>query len=146
MSEEFRTVVKALITNNGKVLIGRKEDGDHPIAGEWHILGGHLEIGEHPEEAVEREVEEETGLEVEVHQIVDVSTFSWTDGEKDSLQILYHTEAESREAEASSDLSDVKWVSPEKLVEELGEKDAFRMKERDNQQKFLEKMKKAPIF
>ncbi len=75
--EKFRTVVKALITYRGEVLIGKKEEEDgHPISGEWHLLGGHLEHGEQVEEAIEREVKEETGLEVEVFQTVDVMTFA----------------------------------------------------------------------
>lgn len=144
---EFRTVVKALITNNGKILIGKKEERDgHPISGEWHILGGHLEKGEEFEEAVKREVKEETGLDVDVHQIVDVKTFAWDEGEKDSIQALYHVESDSRDAEAQEDLVDVKWVSPEDLLDELGEIEASRIRERDRQEKFLEKMKKAPIF
>lgn len=143
----FRTVVKALITNNGKILIGKKEETEgHPISGEWHILGGHLEKGEEFEEAVEREVKEETGLDVEVHQIIDVKTFAWDDGEKDSIQGLYHVESDTRDAEAQEDLVDVKWVSPENLLDELGEIEASRIEDRDRQEKFLEKMKKAPIF
>ena len=43
---EFRTIVKALITNRGDILIGKKEETEgHTISGEWHIIGGHLEKG-----------------------------------------------------------------------------------------------------
>lgn len=142
----FRTVVKALITNNGKILIGKKEETGHPISGQWHILGGQLEKGEEFEEAVKREVKEETGLEVKIHQIIDVKTFAWDEEEKDSIQGLYHVESDTRDAEALDDLEEVKWVSPENLLDELGEIEASRIRERYRQEKFLEKMKKAPIF
>lgn len=148
MSEaDFKTVVKALITHKGKVLLGKKEDdGEHPIAGEWHFLGGHLESGEQFEEAIEREVKEETGLEVEVHQIIDAMTFSWSkDGEKDSIQVLYHCEAESRDTEPDADLQDVEWVEPSELVEKLADVEAERLENRESQELFLEKLKQMPV-
>lgn len=146
--DEFRTVVKALITNKGDILIGQKEEReDHEIGGKWHVLGGHLEKGEQVEEAMAREVEEETGLEVDVHQIVDTSTFSWSeDGEKDTLQIFFHCEADSREAEAKDDLQDVKWVDPSELTDEVHEGEADRINDREPVQNFLEKLEKMPAF
>lgn len=140
--DAFRTVVKGLITEKGEILIGKKEeDEDHPIGGEWHILGGHLEYGEQPEEAMEREAKEETGLEVEVHQVVDVMT--WNDQE--ALSILYHCEASSRDAEAEDDLQEVKWVSPSEIKDYVHEEEIERLEEREAQARFLKKMKKAPF-
>jgi ADP-ribose pyrophosphatase YjhB (NUDIX family) len=143
---KFKTVVKALITHRGKILIGQKEDDpEHPIGGEWHFLGGHVEKGEQMEEAVRREVREETGLKGEVHQIVDVMTFDYSEeSDKDAVQTLYHFEADSDEAEALDDLQDVKWVKPEEILEELGEEEAKRVEKRPRQENFLEKLKKAP--
>ena len=145
--DEFRTVVKALITYNGKVLLGKKEeDDDHPIGGEWHFLGGHIEKGEQFEEAVKREVEEETGLEVDVHQTVDVMTFSWKkDGEKDSIQVLYHCEAETSDAEPMDDLEDVEWFEPSELKEKLADVEEERLEGRENQKLFLEKLQQMPV-
>jgi 8-oxo-dGTP diphosphatase len=144
--DEFRTVVKAFITHKGDILIGQKEEDDsHEIGSKWHVLGGHLEKGEQVEEAMEREVKEETGLEVDVHQIVDTSTFSWGDGEKDSLQIFFHCETDSREAEAKDDLQDLKWVEPDKLVDEVHEGESERLEKRDSVQNFIEKLKKMPV-
>jgi len=145
--DRFRTVVTAIITFEGTVLIGKKQQKEgHPISGKWHILGGHLDHGETLENAVKREVKEETGLEVEVHQVVDVMSFDWnSDGQQDSLRFVYHVEAETDEAEARDDLADVKWVRPGNLVEKLETKDAERLQNRENQRKFLEKLEKAPL-
>ncbi|MFB6145173.1 MAG: NUDIX hydrolase [Candidatus Nanohaloarchaea archaeon] len=146
--DRFRAVVTAFVTYNGKVLIGKKEDDDdHPIGGKWHILGGHLEHGEDIEEAIKREVKEETGLDVEVHQLVDVMTFSWDDDEdEESIRFVYHVEADSDDAEPDDDLSEVKWVEPSDLADALETKDADRVKDRAHQRNFIEKLEKMPAF
>ena len=141
--DKFRTVVKGLITFKGKILIGKKEENkNHPIGGEWHILGGHLEHGEQPEEAMKRESEEETGLEVEVHQVVDVMT--WSDRNK-ALSVLYHCEASGRDAKAKDDLQEVKWVSPNEIKDYVHEEEVERLEERPEQAKFLKKIEKSPF-
>jgi 8-oxo-dGTP diphosphatase len=51
------------------VLIKRRFE---PLAGQWSLPGGMLEIGETLEAGVAREIEEETGLAVQVGPVVDV--------------------------------------------------------------------------
>jgi 8-oxo-dGTP diphosphatase len=46
----------------GRLLLIRRRHAPH--AGSWSLPGGRVEHGETPEQAVEREVREETGLEV----------------------------------------------------------------------------------
>lgn len=142
---DFKTAVKALITNRGEILIGKKEEkDDHPISGKWHILGGHLEHGEQVEQAIKREVKEETGLDVNIHQAVDVMTFSWDGEDKDALQIVFHCETEKRDEEALDDLDEVKWVKPDELTDEVHSEEAQRLENRKDQIQFLEKMKRMP--
>ena len=136
-------MVKGLITHKGQILIGQKEeDEDHPIGGEWHILGGHLEHGEQPEEAMKREAKEETGLEVEVHQVIDVMTCS---NRNKALSVLYHCEASSSNAEAKDDLQELKWVSPDEIKDFVHEEEVERLEKREEQAKFLEKIRKSPF-
>jgi ADP-ribose pyrophosphatase YjhB (NUDIX family) len=62
--------VGAVIVDEGRVvLIKRKYE---PLAGQWSLPGGTLEIGESLEAGVAREMREETGLEVTVGPVVDV--------------------------------------------------------------------------
>jgi len=62
--------VGAVIVDDGRVvLIKRKYE---PLAGQWSLPGGTLEIGESLEAGVAREMREETGLEVAVGPVVDV--------------------------------------------------------------------------
>ncbi len=53
----------------GVVLIKRRLE---PLAGEWSLPGGALEVGETLESAVAREVAEETGLTVGVGPLIEV--------------------------------------------------------------------------
>jgi ADP-ribose pyrophosphatase YjhB (NUDIX family) len=56
--------VGAVIIDEGRILVVLRGGGAH--AGEWAVPGGRQRYGETMDEAVRREVREETGLEVEV--------------------------------------------------------------------------------
>ncbi|HKF45716.1 MAG TPA: NUDIX hydrolase [Terracidiphilus sp.] len=62
--------VGAVIVNKGRVLLVRR--GTEPMLGRWTIPGGLIEVGEALHEAVVREVREETGLEVEPVELVEL--------------------------------------------------------------------------
>lgn len=141
VSKDFPVVVAGLITNQGDVLVGKKEKKEgHPISGQWHFPGGHLDKDERVREAVKREIMEETDLDVEIHQLIDVYK-----GDVGIVRVIFHCEAEKRDAQAKDDLEEVKWVDPENLEEELGEYDSGVV-EREEISKFLEKLKKMPSF
>lgn len=62
--------VGALIFENGKILL--VERAGEPLRGWWSLPGGGVETGETLEEAVRREVREETGLEVDGLSILEI--------------------------------------------------------------------------
>ena len=57
------------LETTGVVLVRRRFA---PLAGAWSVPGGAVEVGETLEAAVAREIDEETGLVVDVGSIVDV--------------------------------------------------------------------------
>jgi 8-oxo-dGTP diphosphatase len=66
-SARLRVAVSALLFDEHRVLLAHRRDIDW-----WNLPGGGMELGETVEEAVKREVLEETGLVVEVGQLVGV--------------------------------------------------------------------------
>ena len=62
--------VGAVVLDGGRVLLVKR--AHEPLKGAWSIPGGAVNVGETLEEAIGREVREETCLDVEVGPIVDV--------------------------------------------------------------------------
>jgi mutator protein MutT len=62
--------VGAVIVEAGRVLLVRR--GAEPLKGHWSLPGGLVELGEGLLNAVVREVREETGLEVEPLELIEL--------------------------------------------------------------------------
>ena len=62
--------VGAIIIEKGRVVLVKR--GHPPLAGEWSIPGGVLEVGEMLREAAQREAWEETGLTVQPSDLLGV--------------------------------------------------------------------------
>lgn len=58
-------VTAAIIMDQDTVLIAQKES-THKLAGLWEFPGGKIEPGETPEACLERELEEEMGVKIEI--------------------------------------------------------------------------------
>jgi mutator protein MutT len=77
--------VGAVIVDGGRVLLVRRKH--EPLAGEWSLPGGAVEVGETLEECVIREMREETGLDVEVGPVIEVFDRITRDG---AGRVQYH--------------------------------------------------------
>src|SRR3989344_5317534 len=55
-------VVGAIIERDGKFLLVKEHHPGHSAHGKWNQPAGWIDVGEHPIDAVVREIREETGL------------------------------------------------------------------------------------
>ena len=99
------------------LLIKRAAD---PDKGLWSIPGGIVEIGEKAEDAARREVKEETNLDVDVIEVLDVINKIVMDEESrvkfHFIIIDYLAEFKEGALKASSDALDARWVSSEEFL------------------------------
>jgi 8-oxo-dGTP diphosphatase len=110
--------VGAVVVSGGRALLVRR--ASDPLRGEWSVPGGLLELGEKLRDGVRREALEETGLEVEPGEVLDVFDSIFTDplGRTQYHYVLidYLCRPLAGEAHAASDVSDVRWVGVEALA------------------------------
>ena len=88
-----------------------------PLAGEWTLVGGHVEPGESLHAAVVREVREETGLDVVVERLLEVVILA---REGYAYEIHEHLcwpvhDARADDLRAASDALDVRWARANEL-------------------------------
>ncbi len=109
--------VGAVVVRGGRALIIKR--AHEPRRGEWSLPGGLLELGESLQDAVRREIKEETSLDVSVGPILE--TFDRVHRDE-AGRIRYHFVivdfvcwADEGEAMPGSDADDVAWVTGSEL-------------------------------
>jgi NAD+ diphosphatase len=96
-------VVIVRVTDGERLLLAHKADWPE---GRYSVLAGYVEPGESLEDAVRREILEESGVAVDAVRYVDSQPWPFPS----SLMLGFHAEAEGREPHADDfELSDVRW-------------------------------------
>ena len=110
--------VGALIIDNGRILL--IERGREPLKGYWSLPGGAVEVGEKLEDALRREVLEETGLQVEVVHLLEIFERIMTDaaGKTEYHFILmdYICVPRGGSLQASDDASRAEWFTEDEVT------------------------------
>lgn len=92
--QRTRVGAYALLQENGRLLLCRISRELPRWEGKWTLPGGGIEFGEDPQQAMVREVEEETGLVVRATSIATVSSIVDRSGVDDfhGIRIIYFAE------------------------------------------------------
>jgi len=103
--------VGALVFRNGRVLLVKRKY--NPAAGLWAIPGGRVQFGETLKDAAERELLEETSVQIKAGE--PIYTFEYINS---FHYVIIDLEAEyiSGEPTPADDALDARWIRPDELA------------------------------
>jgi ADP-ribose pyrophosphatase YjhB (NUDIX family) len=109
--------VGAVIVQQGRVVLIKRRF--EPLAGQWSLPGGAVDVGETLVECVAREMLEETGLVVEVGPVIEVFDRIIRDGDGrvqfHYVLVDYLCRPTAGTLQPGSDVADAVYASPEEL-------------------------------
>ncbi|MFH2096965.1 MAG: NUDIX domain-containing protein [bacterium] len=120
MPQEQFISIRAIITYGNKILLVRESkdytDGTNP--GKWDVPAGRVSLGEKPYDALQREVKEEVGLDIEVGRPVWVDDFRPTiEGFTRHIVVVYVACSSKSDKVVLSEVHDgFKWLTKAEAV------------------------------
>jgi mutator protein MutT len=112
----YGVAVRALLLDeNGKSLLLRRSYSSRHFAGMWEWPGGKCDPGETIDKALMREVEEETGLQIEVTDFIGADDFVMS--EIHVVSLYMKAEIVEGVVTLSGEHDDFSWVFPEDYSE-----------------------------
>lgn len=104
-------VVAGILKKGPHVLVGQRPK-DNTLAGKWEFPGGKIELGETPEQALNRELREELGIEAEIGALKLAITHTYT--EIGILILFYEVRYWKGEPKPVHHMK-IDWILPEAL-------------------------------
>ena len=108
--------VDVAVIEGNKILLVKR--GHPPHQGEWALPGGFVEYGETSETAAKREVQEETGIVIELSAILGVYSDPDRDPRGHTVSVVFVGKMVSGQLQGGDDAADAKWHSINDLHEE----------------------------
>ncbi len=107
-----KVAVAALVADGSRVLLVRR--AAMPRIGSWAFPAGYMDADELPEDALVREVAEETGLRVTVEGLLGIAPLAGWE-ERRGILLLYLARPVSGHLAARDDVSDARWFEPSEI-------------------------------
>ena len=115
---EIRTALKGIVRRGERILVLRRSDSDEIGPGTWEFPGGKIRFGEELEEALLREIEEESGLAVEPGELLYATTFHPAP-HRQIVLLSYACYWTGGEVALSEEHQEARWATREELGELL---------------------------
>ena len=130
-------IVDALVLNGkNEILLVKRAKGKLLEGGKWAIVGGFVERDETIEQAVHREVLEETGWEINNIKLLRIiDNPNRPNEDRQNIAFVYTCEAIEKTGEADDESSEQKWFS----FENLPTKDEFAFDHLEDIEFYLKK-------
>ena len=108
-----RLTVDGVVIKNKKILLIRRKND--PFKGKWALPGGFVDYGERVEDAVVREVKEETGLETTIEKLLGIYSDPGRDPRGHTVSIVYLLSFKEGTAKGGDDALEAKFFDLDDL-------------------------------
>jgi ADP-ribose pyrophosphatase YjhB (NUDIX family) len=109
------TATAVVTDEEGRILLGRR--AWEPDKDRWDLPGGFVDEGEHPLEALKRELHEETGLEIEAGEFVGVwmDRYGYDSPALSTLNLYWSARVIAGEERPGDDVAELRWLPPDEI-------------------------------
>jgi 8-oxo-dGTP diphosphatase len=110
---KMKDVTAALLIKDGRCLIAKRNAGD-PLANLWEFPGGKIEAGETPEECLQREMQEEFQIHIEVGHFFAKSIYEY---ERGTIRLVVYWASWNGDSLYPTVHDEMAWVDKETILD-----------------------------